>query len=126
MIRLERSRSTSDIVPSFRGAKPIERLIVLMETRRAKLQAGESPKLRITSKWSVTKKQLLRETNDMCAYCESHTTVVAFGDVEHFRPKSIYWWLAYVYDTILPPALSATSSLRVMRLSFQARKCVAL
>jgi len=24
--------------------------------------------------------------------------VVAYGDVEHLRPKSVYWWLAYCYD----------------------------
>ncbi|MBI1786101.1 MAG: hypothetical protein HYR60_00930, partial [Acidobacteria bacterium] len=26
---------------------------------------------------------------------------VAHGDVEHFRPKSVYWWLAYCYDNHL-------------------------
>ena len=26
---------------------------------------------------------------------------MTFGDVEHYRPKSIYWWLAYVYDNYL-------------------------
>lgn len=101
MINLERSRQKSDIIPSFRGNKPIERLIELMKTRRAKLATGEDPKLKINSKWSKAKKQLLVETNDKCAYCESHTTAVAFGDVEHYRPKSIYWWLAYVYDNYL-------------------------
>lgn len=101
MIQLHRLRSKDAIVPSFRGDKPIERLTELMTQRREKLQAGLDPKLKIDSKWSVTKKQLLRETNDKCAYCESHTTAVAFGDVEHYRPKSIYWWLAYVYDNYL-------------------------
>ena len=26
---------------------------------------------------------------------------MAYGDVEHYRPKSIYWWLAYNYDNYL-------------------------
>ncbi|MBI4604805.1 MAG: hypothetical protein HY721_22815 [Planctomycetes bacterium] len=26
---------------------------------------------------------------------------MAHGDVEHFRPKKIYWWLAYCYDNML-------------------------
>jgi hypothetical protein len=31
----------------------------------------------------------------------SEYRVVAHGDVEHYRPKSIYWWLAYTYDNYL-------------------------
>ena len=27
--------------------------------------------------------------------------MVAYGDVEHFRPKSKYWWLAYCYENYL-------------------------
>lgn len=30
-----------------------------------------------------------------CAYCQGSLTPSDRGDVEHFRPKSIYWWLAY-------------------------------
>ena len=33
--------------------------------------------------------------------CEAPTAIVAHGDVDHFRPKSIYWWLAYCYDNHL-------------------------
>lgn len=101
MIQLTRSRKRNDIVPSFRVETQKERLIELMMDRRAKLAAREDPKVKIKSKWSVTKRQLLKETHDKCAYCESHTSAIAFGDVEHYRPKSIYWWLAYVYDNYL-------------------------
>ncbi len=48
--------------------------------------------------WGKAKKQLKQESFDKCAYCEASTAVVAHGDVEHFRPKSEYWWLAYCYD----------------------------
>lgn len=27
--------------------------------------------------------------------------MVAYGDGEHYRPKSTYWWLAYNYDNYL-------------------------
>lgn len=47
------------------------------------------------------KKQLRAETFGKCAYCEGPTDLVAYGDVEHFRPKSVYWWLAYCYDNHL-------------------------
>jgi uncharacterized protein (TIGR02646 family) len=33
-----------------------------------------------------------------CAYCE---TKVERWDVEHFRPKSIYYWLVYSWDNLL-------------------------
>jgi hypothetical protein len=101
MIALTRKRTKSAIVASFRGPKPLERLLELMQERRDKIAAGDDPKLKFKSKWGTTKRQLLRETHDKCAYCESHTAAVAFGDVEHYRPKSIYWWLAYVYDNYL-------------------------
>lgn len=53
------------------------------------------------SYWKTAKEQLEKETHRKCAYCEADTKVVAHGDVEHFRPKSIYWWLAYTYDNYL-------------------------
>ena len=101
MIALERVRTKTAIVKSFRGDKPVERLVDLMSKRRALLQAGKEPKLKVASRWAVTKKQLLRETQGKCAYCETNFEAAAFGDVEHYRPKSIYWWLAYVYDNYL-------------------------
>lgn len=51
--------------------------------------------------WPKAKRQLRRETHDKCAYCEAPTSSVAPGSVEHFRPKSRYWWLAYCYDNYL-------------------------
>ena len=36
-----------------------------------------------------------------CAYCEASTASVSYGDVEHYRPKSRYWWLAYCLDNLL-------------------------
>ncbi len=48
--------------------------------------------------WGKAKSQLRDETYGKCAYCEADTSVVAHGDVEHFRPKDTYWWLAYCVD----------------------------
>lgn len=101
MIFLERDRRTTKIKRNFRGQVPIDRVEALMKRRRDKLANGEDPKLDIDSKWAETKPQLQSETHQKCAYCESHSSAVAFGDVEHYRPKSIYWWLAYVYDNYL-------------------------
>ncbi len=54
-----------------------------------------------SSQWKSAKKQLKADTGGKCAYCEAPTDSVAHGDVEHFRPKSIYWWLAFCFDNYL-------------------------
>ncbi|MDP9412777.1 MAG: hypothetical protein M3Q08_01520 [Pseudomonadota bacterium] len=54
-----------------------------------------------SSAWKPAKGALKKDTGGKCAYCEASTDVVAHGDVEHFRPKSIYWWLAFVFDNYL-------------------------
>jgi uncharacterized protein (TIGR02646 family) len=51
--------------------------------------------------------------HDKCAFCESQVTHIAYGDVEHFRPKGGfcqsaaaplerpgYYWLAYTWDNL--------------------------
>jgi uncharacterized protein (TIGR02646 family) len=60
------------------------------------------------------KAALRRAHHDKCAFCESKVTQVAYGDVEHFRPKSGYrqrssdplvqpgyYWLAYDWSNLL-------------------------
>jgi len=92
MIRLTRIRTTRSIPAGFRGATRVNRNRDLI----ADHQAGQL-KFK-TSIWKAAKNQLKKETAGKCAYCEAPTAVVAHGDVEHFRPKSVYWWLAYCLD----------------------------
>jgi hypothetical protein len=54
-----------------------------------------------SAQWKPAKAALKQDTYGKCAYCEAPTSVVAHGDVEHFRPKSIYWWLAFCFDNYL-------------------------
>lgn len=54
-----------------------------------------------SSAWKPAKTALKGETGGKCAYCEAPTDTVAHGDVEHFRPKSVYWWLALCFDNYL-------------------------
>ena len=101
MIRLRRSRLKTDIHANFHSEK--KRMFekeLLIDQRR--IRRGEIQKHTFnSSRWKPAKEQLFTETGDKCAYCEAPTSVVAFGDVEHYRPKSIYWWLAYCYDNYL-------------------------
>lgn len=89
-----------DIPASFRGKTRQNRVFALLKQQRD-LTCDKIEKLDIDSKWSPCKPQLLKESSQTCAYCESPTTIVSYGDVEHYRPKSKYWWLAYCYDNYL-------------------------
>lgn len=101
MISLNRKRTAAAIKAIYRGAEKRERDKELMFAQRAFLK-DPTKKVQFKSTfWKNAKVQLKKESNGKCAYCEANTEVVAHGDVEHYRPKSIYWWLAYTYDNYL-------------------------
>lgn len=63
--------------------------------------------------YGALKPALLAHFSNKCAYCESRFDHVAFGDVEHYRPKKRvdeddaaghpgYFWLAYNPSNLLP------------------------
>ena len=92
MTRLERVRTAAAIPAGVSRAGPHG------QVPRSD-QAGAWPARWNSSRvWKAAKPQLKIESGGKCAYCESPTDTVAHGDVEHFRPKSVYWWLAYCYD----------------------------
>lgn len=95
MTRLERLRTAAAIPPAFRGAGRVAKSLELIQGRAAGTLEFNS------NVWKAAKPQLKLETGGKCAYCESPTDTVAHGDVEHYRPKSKYWWLAYCYDNYL-------------------------
>ena len=95
MTKLERLRTAAAIPPAFQRRGPyrqVSRADPGTYRRHARVQFDV---------WKAAKPQLKLETGGKCAYCESPTDTVAHGDVEHFRPKSKYWWLAYCYDNYL-------------------------
>jgi hypothetical protein len=94
VIKLTRIRTTQAIPAGFRGTRRVTRSRELLDLKRA----GGEPSSNV---WKAAKKQLKIETDGKCAYCEGKASHVAHGDVEHFRPKSEYWWLAYCYDNFL-------------------------
>jgi hypothetical protein len=101
MIALNRIRTTSAIKAKYRGADKRDKDITLMKAQKDKLN-GLINKVEFDSTfWKLSKTQLKKESFGKCAYCEAITEVVAHGDVEHYRPKSVYWWLAYTYDNYL-------------------------
>jgi len=93
MIKLTRDRTR--VPAGFTGKKRIQKTLLLVEGMRGNALSFDS------KIWKAAKKQLKAESHGKCAYCEAPVASVAHGDVEHFRPKSVYWWLAYCYDNYL-------------------------
>lgn len=98
MIKVSRTRSAAKL-KGFTGTQLETKLNNLVQYYQDDGHTGTvnfRPKNR--QLWGRAKPQLKAESYNKCIYCEADTAVVAHGDVEHFRPKSQYWWLAYCYD----------------------------
>lgn|GEM_PF-427174 len=101
MIRLQRIRTETAVHSNFRGVKRVELNLSLLKKKRDGNLEPDSADKWSSGIWKEAKPQLLAESHNKCAYCETPTRVVDYGDVEHFRPKSRYWWLAYSYENYL-------------------------
>lgn len=95
MIKLTRTRTAQAVPRGLRGTYRIQKEQLLLRGKRDNALEFKP------HYWKPAKAQLRQESGGKCAYCEADTQVVAYGDVEHFRPKSRYWWLAYCYDNYL-------------------------
>ena len=95
MTKLVRVRTAAVVPAAFQGPGRLARSLQLLQDRLAGTLVFQS------NIWKPAKNQLKKESGGKCAYCESPTDTVAHGDVEHFRPKSVYWWLGYCYDNYL-------------------------
>ena len=121
MIPLTRQR-TNAIHSQFRGDTLIATSLQLLQDQRA-IKRGDLEKHEFNSDiWKKAKQQLLVETFDKCAYCEAPTAVVAYGDVEHYRPKSKYWWLAYCVDNYLVSCAICNQRFKKDKFSFKNSK----
>lgn len=100
MIRLQRLRTPGEVPAAFRAAGSRKKAKLLARIFFEAREAG-SPMKFDSGQWKPAKDRLRDDTLGKCAYCEAPTAGVAHGDVEHFRPKSVYWWLAFSFDNYL-------------------------
>jgi uncharacterized protein (TIGR02646 family) len=98
MIRLIRDRKK--IPKAFLGKERVAKNQILLEARLAGISL-DNKFWKGKDHWKKAKTQLRAEASGKCAYCDSPAAVVTHADVEHYRPKDIYWWLAYCYDNYL-------------------------
>lgn len=97
MIRLTRVRDQAHL-KGFAGPDLQKKLEKLLNYYYSDSGRGVDFKDKSRHVWGKAKASLKIESHNKCAYCEASTAAVAYGDVEHFRPKDHYWWLAYCYD----------------------------
>jgi len=96
MISLKRVRTATGIPAGFCDKKREALELRLLKAKRD----GQLSPLFKAAPWKSAKKQLRVESFIKCAYCES-VAEAQHGDVEHFRPKSLWWWLSMCYDNYL-------------------------
>ena len=89
MIRIVRAPEPARLVPER------ERRLV---AARADQSAGRPTEL---SGYELVKDELFAMQRNKCCYCEKREEQAKFRDVEHFRPKARYWWLAWTWENLL-------------------------
>ncbi len=115
MIRVRKPAKPPPILASGRGRAETESNRTAYVENPGAYEAGLSTfdfKSRIYGAKSV-KNALIRAQHGKCCFCEAKITHVAYGDVEHFRPKAGYrqcgddplarpgyYWLAYAWSNL--------------------------
>lgn len=67
----------------------------------AAIEAGDRPAFdRSIYAATDVKRELFRAQHDKCCFCETKLAHAQFGDVEHYRPKRTYYWLAYEWHNL--------------------------
>lgn len=66
----------------------------LLEIYRSANRPAEFPG-NFPNKWTDLRPLFREKQNSRCAICEKELNDVNSTDIEHYRPKTHYWWLAY-------------------------------
>jgi uncharacterized protein (TIGR02646 family) len=77
----------------------------LAPVRKDRLAAARDALLRGTTidfrEYDIVKSDLAAMQHNKCCYCEKREEQPKYRDVEHYRPKSLYWWLAWTWENLL-------------------------
>lgn len=52
-------------------------------------------------RYDAGKQTLFTDQHQKCAYCETREEQAKYRDVDHYRPKDHYWWLAWTWENLL-------------------------
>ncbi|MBX7080304.1 MAG: hypothetical protein K1X88_14000 [Nannocystaceae bacterium] len=89
----------------IRVMRPVAEPPALVQQRQTRLTAAraalaEGSKIAFGG-YDVAKPALAAMQHNKCCYCEKLEEQPIYRDVEHFRPKSRYWWLAWTWENLL-------------------------
>ncbi len=73
--------------------------VIPLTLRNAPVPTGPDEVKESIYKADDVRDQLLEDQHYKCAYCESRITR-EYNDVEHYRPKSIYYWLGHDWNNL--------------------------
>lgn len=77
----------------------------LVAVRDAHLQRARAARLAgspvVFAAYDLVKPALAEMQHHKCCYCEKPEEQAKYRDVEHYRPKSLYWWLAWTWENLL-------------------------
>jgi hypothetical protein len=51
--------------------------------------------------YEIVKAELAAMQHLKCCYCEKREEQAKYRDAEHYRPKVLYWWLAWTWENLL-------------------------
>jgi uncharacterized protein (TIGR02646 family) len=91
MIRLAREKEPE----ALRKMRPDK-----LEAVRQAMRRGEDPAFEGVGRPEI-KEVLFKGQHGKCAYCEWREPQAKYRDVDHYRPKSTYWWLAWTWENLL-------------------------
>lgn len=89
MIRIERRREPSELIPARETG-----------LTRAREALGSGARIELSG-YEIAKAALAEMQHYKCCYCEKVEEQPKYRDVEHYRPKSQYWWLTWSWDNLL-------------------------
>jgi HNH endonuclease len=53
------------------------------------------------TEYEIVKDALAAMQLRKCCYCEKREEQSKYRDVDHYRPKAVYWWLAWTWENLL-------------------------
>ncbi len=98
MIHVERPKKAPEFVNSAAFTKEKKRLKDFFRIAANAKQQRYDFQFDLLNKFKPALQSIF---HNKCAYCESSHSKAGYGDIEQFRPKSLYWWIAYEWENQL-------------------------
>ena len=99
MIRVNRDRIDSRAIQQKLTGVRLKKLPKLRKLAKNGLHGTEDFR-NLLDGYQIAREHLWKSQHGKCCYCEKWEER-AGNDVEHYRPKSIYWWLTFTWTNLM-------------------------